>query len=120
MCGKLHHFAGVCKSVPQTPATAAAINNAGDSSTGGLLSSPEFYAMVSSTPNTYGQPLIASLGQTGPVKTVPIPHIVHTQHKGWLQQPARPSPTVPMDIKIDRAAYVDLELPVPRSAIKPT
>ena len=118
-CNKLHHFAVVCRSNPQT---AAVITDTEDPVAAGLLSSAGFYAMTSSPPTTYVhlQPVIASLGQSGPVTTVPLPHIVHSQHRGWLRQPAQPSPTVPMDIKIDRAAYGYLQLPVPRSALKPT
>ena len=48
-CAKLHHFAGVCKSTPQN---AAAVT--GDSVTGGLLASANFYAMVASAPTTHG------------------------------------------------------------------
>ena len=66
--------------------------------------------MTSSPPSRYEQlrPVVAALNQTGPVTTVPLPHVVHSQHAGWLARPAQPSHTVPLDIKIDRAAYTSL------------
>ena len=30
------------------------------------------------------QPIIANLAMQGPVTTVPLPHLVHTKHAGWL------------------------------------
>ena len=116
-CSKSHHFANVCKS--SSPTAAAAVT---DSVTGGLVTPNAFYAMQSEVPSRYAQlqPFIASLRQSGPVTTVPLPHLVHTLHSGWQPQAAMPSPTVQVDIKVDRAAYASLKLPVPRSALKPT
>ena len=54
---------------------------------------------------THLKPFIASISQHGPVTTVPLPHLVHSVHAGWQQQAAIPSSTVPVDIKVDRAAY---------------
>ena len=118
-CSKPHHFANVCKS---SPPTAAATITPDASVTGGLIASAAFYAMQTEVPSRYTQlqPFIAILQQAGPVTTVPLPHLVHSQHAGWLKQAAMPSPTVPVNIKVDRSAYADLRLPVPRTALKPT
>ena len=116
-CSKLHHFVNMCKSTSQV---AAAVVE--DSVTGGLLSSAEFYAMQVAVPTKFEQlrPLIAALQQYGPVTSVPLPHLVHSQSTGWRTQPAMPSPTVGLDIALDKKAYSNLHLPVPRTSLKPT
>ena len=65
------------------------------------------------------QPIIANLAKQGPVTTVPLPHLVHTKHAGWLAQLAMPSPTLHLSAKIDRAAYADLRLPIPKPSLRP-
>ena len=68
-----NHFAAVCKSAPQT--MAAVVTPTTDSVTGALLSTAGFYAMTLIAPSRYDQlrPFIASLAQSGPVTTVPLP-----------------------------------------------
>ena len=118
-CSKAHHFANVCKSAPAVVATTTTTP---DSVTGALITSGAFYAMQSVPPSRHDHlhPYIAALCQEGPVTTIPLPHLVHSQHKGWATQAALPSPTIPLEIKIDRAAYSSLRLPVPRLSLKPT
>ena len=93
-----------------------------DQVTGGLLSHAAFYAMQTVSPTRYEHlnPFIAVLKQQGPVTTVPLPHLVHSQCDGWKSQSALPSPTVCLDITIDKKANVSLNLPIPRISLKPT
>ena len=122
-CTKSHHFANVCRSTPSqstgAPVVAATTD---DSVTGALMVSANFYAMQTTIPTRHEQlyPFIASLSQDGPVTTVPLPHLVHSVNSGWTSQPAMPSPTVCLDVKLDCAAYTTLKLPIPRSSLRPT
>ena len=54
---------------------AAVVTPTTDSVTGALLSTAGFYAMTLIAPSRYDQlrPFIASLAQSGPVTTVPLP-----------------------------------------------
>ena len=116
-CEKLHHFANVCKSSPKS---AAAIVD--DSVTGALMTSAAFYATQSVVHTHYNQlcPFIASFHQDGLVTMVPLPHLAHSVYNGWSSQPAMPSPTVLVNVRIDRLAYMSLKLPVPRISLHPT
>ena len=121
-CEKLHHFAPVCRSTPKT--TAATITPVADNVTGAMVSnvaSASFYAIQSEVPTNHTQltSYAAALRADGPVTTIPLPHMVHSIHAGWLQTQAQPSPTHPLEIKIDRAAYSTLHLPVPKSSLRP-
>ena len=124
-CERLHHFASVCRSPPKT-AAAAGMATTTDTVTGALLTdtmaSAGFYAMQTVAPTSSEQlsPYIAALRADGPVTTVPLPHLVHTVHAGWLVQAAQPSPNLLLDVKIDRSAYGSLCLPVPRTSLRPT
>ena len=85
------------------------------------MSSASFYAMLSEVPTGHTQLIsyAAALKADGPVTTIPLPHMVHSIHTGWFNQPAQRSPTHPLSIKIDRAAYSTLNIPVPKSSLKP-
>ena len=68
-----------------------------------LLSSKticNFYSMQQTAPTRHTEltQYIAALQQTGPVTTVPLPHIVHDIHAGWIQRLSLQSPTIPMEI----------------------
>jgi len=119
-CSKSHHFANVCKSASSVAAITTTTDD--DSVTGALMASAAFYATQSVVPTSYDQlrPYVASLMQDGPVTTVPLPHMVHSVHKGWSTQPALPSPTVALEARLDRLAYSSLKLPVPRVSLRPT
>ena len=117
-CEKLHHFAPVCRSTAKT--TAATISPVADNVTGAMVSnvaSASFYAIQSEVPTNHTQltSYAASLRADGPVTTIPLPHMVHSIHAGWLQTQAQPSPTHPLEIKIDRAAYSTFLSPSPLS-----
>ena len=45
------------------------------------------------------QPYVAAISADGPVTTIPLPHIVHTAHAGWVTQAAQPSPTLLLELK---------------------
>ena len=79
-----------------------------------------FYAMQTTAPSTKADliPYVAALRSEGPVTTIPLPHVVHSIHTGWMQSKAQPSPTLPLEIKIDKAAYADLQLPVPTTSLR--
>ena len=79
-----------------------------------------FYALqtVPPTKSEHLQPYVAALSADGPVTTIPLPHIVHTAHAGWVTQAAQPSPTLLLSVKVDRADYSSLRLPLPRSSLK--
>ena len=75
-------------------------------------SSPTLY------PSSAGdlRPVIATMrgwGQ-GPVTTLPLPHHVHDTISGWLPMRPRDSPMIQIQYSVDRAAYADLNLPLPR------
>ena len=129
-CGKLHHFAPVCRSTPKTTAAVTTTNTAPTSSsttdnvTGAMVANPysaNFYAMQSEVPTNHIQlkSYAAALKADGPVTTIPLPHMVHSIHAGWLQSQAQPSPCHPLEIKLDRAAYADLHLPIPIFSLRP-
>ena len=89
--------------------------------TGAVLSdTATFYAMQTSAPSTYQHliPYISALQISGPVTTVPLPHVVHSIHAGWVRKQAKPSPTLPLDICVDRAAYSELRLPAPTTSLR--
>ena len=119
-CEKSHHFAQVCKSRPKNREQAA--GPPGHSPvTGAVLSdSARFYAMQASAPSTYHHlvPYISALGTAGPVTTIPLPHVVHSIHTGWMRKQAKPSPTLPLDICVDRAAYSELCIPAPTTSLR--
>merc|ERR1719154_924806 len=112
----MHHFATACRSTkPAAPKTSAAATSEGDSVTGALMSgqkSAAFYAMQVSPPTCHEDLITyaAALRQDGPVTTIPLPHMVHSIHEGWLKAQAQPSPTHPLAIKVDREAYSTLNL----------
>ena len=123
-CEKLHHFSSVCRSTAKA-AAAAVKTDSTESVTGAMVSDAavsSFYAMQSVAPtnHTHLSSYAAALKQAGPVTTIPLPHCVHSLHAGWLLTPARPSPTHPLEIKVDRAAYASLHLSVPKSSLKPS
>ena len=116
-CKKLYHYATVCKSGSKPPTSAASTVTAPPDQgpvTGAVLSDTAmFYAMQTTAPSTQADlvPYVAALKSEGPVTTIPLPHVVHSIHAGWMQSKAQASPTLPLEIKIDRAAYADLKLP---------
>ena len=122
-CERLHHFASVCRSNPK-PASAAATTtpkvDSDNAVTGALITSHSFYAMVSEVPTNHSQlySYAAALSSDGPVTTIPLPHMVHSVHHGWVRQDAQSSPTLLLHIKLDREAYSSLRLPVPRSCLR--
>ena len=126
-CDRPHHFASVCRSGPK-PAAAAATTVTPKADTdnpvnGALITSPtsnSFYAMVTEVPtdHTHLYAYAAALSADGPVTTIPLPHMVHSVHHGWLRQDAQSSPTLLLTIKLDREAYSNLRIRVPRSSLQ--
>ena len=63
------------------------------------------------------QIILASLqskSHTGPINTIPLPHHVHDIIAGWHATRPAKSPSLPLQICLDRKAYSDLSVPVPR------
>ena len=52
--------------------------------------------------------------QDGPVTTLPLPHYVHDVVAGWNMDKPKPSPSLSVQFTLDRQAYGELSLPVPR------
>ena len=52
----------------------------------------------------------------GPVTTLPLPHYVHDLIEGWIQTKPSPSPTLQVTFSVDRQAYAELTLPMPKLA----
>ena len=78
-----------------------------------------FIASIEAAPPTSHSsiaPLLAHLRQatTAPVTTFPLPHHVHTFTDGWKKCDPASSPTLPVSVSLDRAAYGSLSLPPPR------
>ena len=116
-------MAAVCKSGTKPPAaaSAAAVKQEPDSVTGAILSDTAvFYAMQTTTPSSHKDliPYVAALKTEGPVTTIPLPHVVHSIHAGWLQTKAKSSPTLPLEIKVDKSAYSELGIPVPATSLR--
>ena len=113
-CGKASHFATVCRSTAVTSAPAATTDTSStamDNVTGAMMEptvSSGFYACLSQPPSNHKQlkSYAAALKADGPVTTIPLPHFVHSIHEGWRKAQAQPSPIHPMEIKVDRAAYM--------------
>ena len=80
------------------------------------------FAMATEVPTRQEHllPIIADLQTKGPVTTVPLLHLVHTEHADWLAQLAMPSPTLPLAVRVDRSAYANLRLSIPKSALRPS
>ena len=70
------------------------------------------------TDHTHLYAYAAALSADGPVTTIPLPHMVHSVHHGWLRQDAQSSPTLLLTIKLDREAYSNLRIRVPRSSLQ--
>ena len=76
--------------------------------------------MSSSQPVTSpasAKPLIQALKQVilAPVTTLPLPHHAYnTTEKCWQQQAPRPAPILTVGIELDRAAYGELQLYLPK------
>ena len=51
---------------------------------------------------------------SSPINTIPLPHHVHSHIHGWLQTKPDLSPTHPMEVTLDRQAYAELCVPLPR------
>ena len=123
-CQKPHHFAAVCQSTPKT--VAAVVDNPPDPVHGALtcgtsrLSWFLCNADCSPTRSDHLRPFVAALSAEGPVTSVPLPHVVHTVHAGWLVRAAQPSPNLLLSIQVERSAYSSLCLPVPRTSLKAT
>lgn len=79
-----------------------------------------FYALQTTLPTNHTQlrSYAAALKMDGPVTTIPLPHFVHDVHEGWRKTQAKPSPTHPMEIEIDRAAYSDLNISLPHPSLR--
>jgi hypothetical protein len=62
-------------------------------------------------------PMLAALREHGPVTSLPLPHYVHDSIAGWLPTRPRSSPTLPVQFRIDRSAYAQLQVPLPRMSL---
>ena len=61
-------------------------------------------------------PIIAAMMKdaSSPINTIPLPHHVHSHILGWMQVKPDLSPTHPMEVTLDRQAYAELCVPLPR------
>lgn len=62
-------------------------------------------------------PIIASMTEKDAssfINTIPLPHHVHSHIHGWLQTKPDLSPTHPMEVTLDRQAYAELCVPLPK------
>lgn len=57
--------------------------------------------------------------EVGSIRTVKLPHVLHTIHDGWLQSPPKKSPMLSLDIKLHQKSYKELGLDVPSHVKKP-
>ena len=124
-CSRMHHLANVCRSSPKAAAVTTPPTTRPDPVNGAITSAPAnfsagFYSMQIDPPtkSEHLQPYLAALSADGPVTTIPLPHLVHTVHAGWLARAAQPSPTLPLTVSLDRAAYSTLSLPMPKTSVK--
>ena len=77
---------------------------------GGVRGQPEFIPTTTEGLNAF----VAALQNQGPVTSVPLPHHVHDEVAGWLPTRPRDSPTIEVQYSVDRPAYAQLHLPLPR------
>ena len=111
---KLHHLPQVCRSAKTIAAVEAEEVDAAEHAamTGYLLAALES-APVPTTASDL-TPLIQAVQHTGPAVTLPLPHHVHDVHDGWKRQAPVASPVHLVDVAVDKAAYAELRLSLPR------
>ena len=125
-CKLKNHFSSVCR---QKNKVSAITTNDGDQkeSDAEISNIESFFSLASSGPNVYGSnspptsvedlsPVICSMrnGDHGPVTSLPLPHYIHDLISGWIQTKPDTSPTLSVQFTVDRKAYAELSLPMPR------
>ena len=62
-------------------------------------------------------PILAQLVRTNSssntVSTIPLPHHVHSHVEGWLRTKPSNSPSLSMEVTLDRQSYAQLSVPIP-------
>ena len=117
-CGKMHHFAQVCRSqkVAAIDITDTEKNEDSDpapSVSGFIASILPTLSITSPSKASHTVALIKDASAAA-VTTLPVPHYVYSkQIKSWKRSPPKASPTVEVSISLDRPAYKELGLNAP-------
>ena len=124
-CQKKCHLANVCRSAKtQQNALIEEDATSPEEATNGAFG---FLTVQDTTPSLDPEhppnldnlhPLVQSLRaqSNSPVTTVPLPHMVHEEHAGWLQRRPRPSPRVFVNLSVHLPSYAALSLAPPSPA----
>ena len=131
-CQKKNHFPSVCKS-PRAKVSPVTTDSTDTTDTTRPPSTPPqagIFTIGAQTCQdtkeipTSAQDLLPTLallrqGDRGPVTTLPLPHHVHDSVAGWIQTKPQKSPTIQVHYSVDRQAYGELHLPMPRLSAGP-
>ena len=114
-CQRKHHYASVCRSRNKI----SAIVEPDNTSEAEVSQIATFFSLSSesATPSIEDlSAVVCQLKETshGPVTTLPLPHHVHDMIHGWLQRKPHSSPTILAKFSVDRKAYSELTLPLPK------
>ena len=122
-CQKMHLFATQCRSakaaavsMEQHPASADTVT------TGGITGFMSTISTMHITNPVSAKPLIQAVSQytMGPITTLPLPHYTYsTTESCWKQCKPRESPTLMVSLRLDRAAYGELKLGLPKLVKRP-
>ena len=52
------------------------------------------------------------------ISTIPLPHSIHSAYRGWTKSRPKSSPTHPVQLRVHKASYKDLNLSLPRSDLR--
>ena len=123
-CKKENHLASVCRSKPKTTIVT---DNTADVASIDAIAVGDLYSITAPTVPDSGvslpsstQDLLSILAQLvrtssspNTVSTIPLPHHVHSHVEGWLQTKPSNSPSLSMEVTLDRQSYAQLSVPIP-------
>ena len=126
-CSKPNHFASVCKSKKIAASTASQENDEDDPSEN--AETPSIGAFVTALmANTHvsspksAKPIVEKLraASNTAVNSLPIPHYIYDENVSkWVKKAPQSSPVITVTMSLDRAAYGELKLNLPKLVKKP-
>ena len=117
-CSKKNHLASVCRSKAKTAALKADEEET-------LNASLSFFGLKGSdaSPITNPTQLASIVGnmkrQEGRTpSTISLPHSIHSVMEGWLRARPSTSPTLKIELMVDKASYTELGLSLPQPSLR--
>ena len=114
-CQRKHHYASVCRSKAKISVIVEQ-NNPPEAEVSEVA--PFFSLSANAKPSNIDNlsAVVNHIKQTsdGPVTTLPLPHHVHDMINGWIQRKPCDSPTILAKYSVDRKAYAELALSIPK------